>query len=444
MSLVKKIALSSFAAAISLQGATLNQDLLNKIDIGADYRFSVDSLGYKMASGKKYKNDSLLTNRLWLMIGYKEDEHLSFHSKIAYNKVFGQPVVNNATFDGFDWFGSTTNTDNQVRIKEAYIDYKDNKFFGRNLEWDFGIGRRPTTYNKLLSLRDDEAASSPLGHIVSAEFDGGHLGFNLEKQTGISGFHIKFAAGRGLSSINPSISPTPVASSGSNINMYAVNLVTYADKNLHTELQILKATNVVDITNAGYDNTGTFNSANYNPTLKTVGDMNLASYMGIYNIKALNNTKVFASIALSQTDPKNGEAMLGSTDKKVGTSIWIGTQFQSPISSKGKWGVEYNHGSKYFRPFTYSEDTMVGSKLAVRGDAYEMYFTEPLYKGLSCQFRATYIDYKYSGSNGFFGSQTGTPMALSTLSSAMYASSDLANAVADTAYDFRAYLRYRF
>ncbi|MEJ2415298.1 MAG: DUF3373 family protein, partial [Sulfurimonas sp.] len=280
-----------------------------------------------MASGKKYKNDSLLTNRLWLMIGYKEDEHLSFHSKIAYNKVFGQPVVNNATFDGFDWFGSTTNTDNQVRIKEAYIDYKDNKFFGRNLEWDFGIGRRPTTYNKLLSLRDDEAASSPLGHIVSAEFDGGHLGFNLEKQTGISGFHIKFAAGRGLSSINPSISPTPVASSGSNINMYAVNLVTYADKNLHTELQILKATNVVDITNAGYDNTGTFNSANYNPTLKTVGDMNLASYMGIYNIKALNNTKVFASIALSQTDPKNGEAMLGSTDKKVGTSIWIGTQF---------------------------------------------------------------------------------------------------------------------
>lgn len=444
MSLVKKIALSSFAAAISLQGATLNQDVLNKIDIGADYRFSMDSLGYKMASGKKYKNDSLLTNRLWLMIGYKEDEHLSFHSKIAYNKVFGQPVVNNATFDGFDWFGSTTNTDNQVRIKEAYIDYKDSKLFGRNLEWDFGVGRRPTTYNKLISLRDDEAASSPLGHIVSAEFDGGHLGFNLEKQTGISGFRIKFAAGRGLSSINPSVSPTPVASSGSNINMYAVNLVTYADKNLHTELQILKATNVVDITNAGYDNTGTFNSANYNPTLKTVGDMNLASYMGIYNIESLKNTKVFASIALSQTDPKNGEAMLGSTDKKVGTSIWIGTQFPSLISSKGKWGVEYNHGSKYFRPFTYSEDTMVGSKLAVRGDAYEVYFTEPLYKGLSCQLRATYIDYQYSGSNGFFGSQTGTPMALSTLSSAMYASSDLANAVADTAYDVRAYLRYRF
>lgn len=398
-----------------------------------------------MASGKKYNNNSLLTNRLWLMLSYKEDEHLSFHSKIAYNKVFGQPVVANNTFDGFDWFGSTTNTDNQVRIKEAYIDYKDNQLFGANLEWDFGVGRRPTTYNKLLSLRDDEAASSPLGHIVSAEFDGGHLGFNLEKQTGISGLRIKFAAGRGLSSINPSISPTPVASSGSNIDLFAMNLVTlYADKNLHTELQVLKATNVVDITNAGYDNMGTFIPNNFDSSLETVGDMNLASYMGMYNIESLNNTKLFASVAISQTDPKRGQSMLGSTDKKVGTSIWLGTQFKSLISSKGKWGVEYNHGSKYFRPFTYSEDTMVGSKLAVRGDAYEMYFTEPLHKGLSFQLRTTYIDYKYTGSNGFFGSQTGTPMEISTLSSAMFASSDIANAAADTAYDIRAYLRYRF
>ncbi|WP_428737704.1 DUF3373 family protein [Sulfurimonas sp.] len=444
MNVAKMIILSSLVATASLSAATLNQNVLSKIDIGADYRFSVDSLGYKMASGNEYKNNALLTNRLWLMLGYTEDKHLSFHSKIVYNKVFGQPVVSNVAFDGFDWFGSTTNTDNQVRIKEAYIDYKDDKLFGVNIGWDFGVGRRPTTYNKLLSFRDDEAASSPLGHIVSAEFDGGHLGFNLEKQIGIKGFRVKLAAGRGLSSIDSSISPTPVASSGENINMFAINVVTYANKNLHTELQVLRATNLVDITNAGFDNTGTFNAANYDPTLKTVGDISLASYMAMYNISSLKDTKVFASLALSQTDPSSGETMLGSADKKVGTSIWIGTQFPSLISSKGKWGVEYNHGSKYFRPFTYSEDTTVGSKLATRGDAYEIYFTEPLYKGLSCQLRTTYIDYKYSGSNGFFGSQTGTPMALSTLSSAMYASSDLADSVADSAYDFRAYLRYRF
>ena len=430
-----------------IEALETKQTIAQKVQIGADYRFSYDNLHYKMASGDTVKNDSVLTNRLWLMLGYKQDEHLSFHAKIAYNKVFGQPVFAphvQPQFDSFDWFGSTTNTDNQVRIKEAYIDYKGDGFVGTDIPWDFGIGRRPTTYNKILSLRDDEAASSPLGHIVSAEFDGAHLGFDLEKLVHIKGFKIKLASGRGLSRISPSVYPTPLATSGSNINMFDVNIVTYADKNLHTELQLLKATNLVDITNAGYDNTGAFTPANYDATLQTVGDINLASYMVMYNIESMKNTKVFASFGLSQTDPNGGQAMLGSTKKETGTSVWVGTQFPSLISEKGKWGIEYNHGSKYWRPFTYSEDTMVGSKIAARGDAYEAYFTEPLYKGLSCQLRYTYIDYKYTGSNGFFGAQTGTPVEISSLTTAPASQSDLAKNVVDVAQDLRFYLRYRF
>ena len=226
--------------------------------------------------------------------------------------------------------------------------------------------------------------------------------------------------------------------------MFDVNVVTYATKSLHTELQVLKATNLVDIANAGYDATGSFNPNNFDPTLKTVGDIVLASYMVMYDAKELGGAKFFASFALSQTDPNDGQSMLGSTDKETGTGFWVGTQFPSLVSKKGKWGIEYNHGSKYFRPFTYSEDTMVGSKIATRGDAYEVYFTEPIYKGLSAQIRYTYLDYKYTGSNGFFGSQTGTPVKISDLKSAPASNSDLANNVVDTAQDLRFYLRYRF
>jgi len=400
-----------------------------------------------MANGDSHSNNSVLTNRLWLNLGYQQDEHISFHTKIAYNKVFGQPVFAPGAqpqFDSFDWFGATTNTDNQVRIKEAYIDYKDNSLFEADIPWNFGVGRRPTTYNKLLSLRDDEAASSPLGHIVSAEFDGGHLGFNLENIVSIPGFSIKLAAGRGLSSISPSIYPTPLASSGKDINMFDLNVVTYATKNLHTELQALHATNLVDITNGGYTPTGSFNPANYDATLQTVGNINLASYMVMYNIESIKDTKIFASFALSQTDPQNGQTMLGSDEAKLGHSFWMGTQFPSLISKKGKWGLEYNHGSKYWRSFTYSEDTMVGSKIAARGDAYEAYFTEPLYKGLSCQLRYTYIDYNFTGSNGFFGSQTGTPLKIDDLKKSPASQTTLAANVVDVAQDLRFYLRYRF
>ena len=223
-----------------------------------------------------------------------------------------------------------------------------------------------------------------------------------------------------------------------------MNVVTYATKNLHTELQVLHATNLVDITNAGYTATGSFNPANYDATLQTVGNINLASYMLMYNVESMKDMKLFASFALSQTDPQNGQTMLGSDTSKVGHSFWIGTQFPSLISKKGKWGVEYNHGSKYWRSFTYSEDTMVGSKIAARGDAYEAYFTEPLYKGLTCQLRYTYIDYSYTGSNGFFGSQTGTPLKIDDLKKSPASQSALAANVVDVAQDLRLYLRYRF
>ena len=112
----------------------------------------------------------------------------------------------------------------------------------------------------------------------------------------------------------------------------------------------------------------------------------------------------------------------------------------SIISEKGRWGVEFNHGSKYWRSFTYGEDTAIGSKIAARGDAYELYFTEPLTTALSFQLRYTYIDYDYSGSNGFFGSQSGTPMKISNIPS----TTDLAGVVVDKAQDIRAYIRYKF
>jgi hypothetical protein len=450
----EKILLSSvviFMMSSASMAASTNQQLLkriqvlenkeSKLKIGADYRFSIDNLKYEMASGKKVTNDALYTNRLWLMAHYKQDKHLEFKTKLAFNKAFGNVNTNNqAMFDQFDWFGSTKNTDNQLRVKEAYINYRDSSLFGFAVPWKFGIGRRPTSYGKLLNLRDDENEDSPLGHIVSAEFDGGSMSLYLQKQTGIDGFSVKLAAGRGASNIMPSVSSTPNADNGDNINMFAMNMVTYATKNIHTELQILRATNLIDITSAGYDMFGNYNPNNADYSMNTVGDITLASYMAQYTLKGTYDTKLFASIAYSKTSPDSGESMLGSQDSKSGTSIWLGAQTESPITNGGHWGVEYNHGSKYFRSFTYAEDTVVGSKLATRGDAYEFYMTEQLTKGLSAQLRYTYIDYDYTGSNGFFGSQTGAPMKISDIPATI----SMADSIVKTAQDFRVYLKYTF
>jgi hypothetical protein len=130
------------------------------------------------------------------------------------------------------------------------------------------------------------------------------------------------------------------------------------------------------------------------------------------------------------------EGMLGSNDDETGTSYWVGVNIPVMFTDDGRFGVEYNHGSKYWRPFTYAEDTMVGSKMAVRGDAVEAYYIQPIMKGLSAEVRYTKLNYDYTGSQGFFGAG-GTPM---TMSEAKAMGMD----PVEEAQDIRISLRYQF
>ena len=128
---------------------------------------------------------------------------------------------------------------------------------------------------------------------------------------------------------------------------------------------------------------------------------------------------------------------MGSTKSQVGNSIYAGVQMPGMLTADGKFGLEYNQGSKWWRSFTYGEDTMIGSKLAARGKAYEAYYTQPILgKVLTGQLRYTYIKYDYTGSNAFFGDE-GHPYEIGSAQASMF------GAVKE-ASDIRAYLRYRY
>ena len=84
---------------------------------------------------------------------------------------------------------------------------------------------------------------------------------------------------------------------------------------------------------------------------------------------------------------------------------------------------------------------MIGSKMATRGNAYEAYWTQPIIKKdgksvFSMQIRYTYLDYDYTGSNGFFGNY-GAPVEIGS------AAAIAMNAV-ESAQDLRVYFRYRY
>ncbi|QOP45071.1 DUF3373 family protein [Sulfurimonas paralvinellae] len=420
----------------------------NHLKFGVDYRFAIENLDYKMADGSKAKNDAFMTNRFWMNMSWAATENLSFHGQLAYNKAFGarsgasNPA--NASFETFDWVSNENAYDDKLRVRSVYFLYKDDEFAGADIPWTFSIGRRPSTNGHLINLRDDDHASSPMGHSINVEFDGLSAKFGLESLTGVDGMYVKFCAGRGMSNAAPKFTSTPYSSVDSsqganpNIDLAGLIFVPYDNGQYSINTQYYYANNLIDAVNPqnqpqGFTTVGGMHSITANFIANGIGD-------GLSDF--LDDTIFFVSGAMSITDPKKDQKMLDATaqdgESKTGYSYWVGTQFPSLISEEGRWGLEYNHGTQYWRSITYAEDTNIGSKVAARGDAYEAYFTEPLVDDIfSLQIRYTYIDYKYAGSNGFFGATSGDA---SEISSTMPGA---ANYV-DKAQDIRFYLRYRY
>ncbi len=396
------------------QGKINAQSANDNIKWGVDLRTAVDNINYDMADGSSRSNDALMGMRLWLNMAYAADSHNVFKGRLSMNKAFGADfgdMSSNRAFSMgtmFDWTGNTALADSHLKVSEAYWLYLGDRAFGADIPWTFSIGRRPSTTGFLANLREDDPASSPLAHVINVEFDGLSSKLDLSNITGIPGMSFKVCMGRGSTNATPMFADsTPYAE---NEGLDNIDLAGFIFEPYNDGQFIVKTTwyRAFDLPGMTVDNMGT-------PTgFKQYGNIDGAAISvlvdGITEDGYFADAKVFGSFAWSKTDPDTPEGMLGSTESETGTSWWVGTQL--PVTEKGVFGLEYNHGSQYWRPFTYAEDTMIGSKLATRGDAYEAYFTYQLTDALSAQIRYTNIDYDYMGSQGFFGNTSGNAMKI--------------------------------
>jgi hypothetical protein len=126
----------------------------------------------------------------------------------------------------------------------------------------------------------------------------------------------------------------------------------------------------------------------------------------------------FASYNLSQTHPDgrsnnpmfqfmDQDKLLGSDSSKHGNMVWVGVTTPALPVTGGKLGFEYNQGSKNWINFTAGEDDIVGSKLAVRGKVYEVYYHQPIVDNkLFATIGYQYFDYEYTGSGNPMGAPT--------------------------------------
>jgi len=404
---------------------------------GADLRTSYDNINYDLADGTSKGNDKLMSTRLWLKMKYSFSDKSTFIGQLSMNKTFGADFQSRAYSFGAitDWTTNEALADSSLKLREAYWLYRGESFLGTEMPWSVSVGRRPSVGTFLANLAQDDEAASSLGHIMNAHVDALSLKVNFEDATGIPGMGLKFCAGIGSTNAEPLFTTaTPYANDDDNldgIKMASVEFQVYNDSRFILKSQWYGGYN---LPGADYDTTFTDAAGNivppgsathigYEPTdFQTYGDLQGFAISGLVDGITeegyFSDAKVFASFGMSRTEPGSGQSMLGSSEAEVGTSYWIGAYL--PVGEEniyGTVGVEYNHGDKYWRPFTYAEDTMIGSKVAVRGDAYEANYTYHFNEALSFQARYVYADYDYAGSNGMFGSLSGTPYSIDEIKS---------------------------
>ncbi len=484
--------------------ANLAKKLANNdnLKFSVDFRTAIDKIEYNMADGTTKKNDGLMTNRLWLKAAYAPSENVSFRSVLSYNKAYGDTANHsqsntNPGYANFDWVTNENAISNELKIKEAYWLYVNDTFLGNDVAWTASVGRRPSTDGMGINLREDQDQKSPLAHTVNVEFDGASFKFGLDQVTPLTGGWVKLCMGRGLTNATKRFTQdgsnyAEDETLHGNVDMVGFIFVPYDDGQYSVNTQYSVAKNMIGFDQAdmnmagaaasGFDpltmnpTTGapgtwadgtvvTFDPvtmqpnnmptttafanakaatiATYAPVFKDQGDLKLANIVFKANgigeeiNDFLDNTTLIASWAQSQT-VSNGQ-MLGSAENQTGHSEWIALNM--PAGEDARFGIEWNQGSKYWRSVTYGEDTMIGSKLATRGSATEVYYNRNLTKALSMSIRATKIDYDYTGSNSFFGSD-GAPITIAQ-AKANYAAGTGGNVV-ESAEDIRFAINYRY
>lgn len=391
-------------------------------------------------------NDILYTTRLRLNMKAKVWDNVSFAGRLTMYKNWGDSSGskvfdswNSYTMDGTNSGNTTGDT---LHVERAYFNWKD---IG-DTPFYLSIGRRPSTYGPPTHVRENELrGGTPSGHLVNFNFDGITVGYGLSELTGIEGQTVRFCYGQGFESeygngeLWGNISAEDTHLGGFNIDVLddGTNFVQLTAFRAQDISDGFKGVVAVPAEFGGSPMPG-FNMVSRYYGTTNIGDLDL---MGIgFSRDEENGIKWFASLGYTKTKPNGKAGMFGgllsdaamtpissdgnpldgtndivgmaptgfATEKenREGHSVYVGIQTPAPF---GKFGLEYNYGSKYWMPFTQSQDDVVGSKLAARGNVGEAYYIFDINPNMFIKVGAIYYDYNYTGS----GSPVGKPQKVS-------------------------------
>ncbi len=422
-------------------------------------------------------NDIMYTTRLRLNMNAKVWDNVKFSGRLLMFKNWGDST-GSQVFDSWNRFtmdgtNSGNTTSDVLRVDRAYFDWNNIADSGFYLS----IGRRPSTGGPPLQYRENELrGGTPTGNVMNLNFDGITIGRRLEDLTGIEGMVARFCYGQGFES---------EWGNGEMFNDIVTKDTHFAGFNVDilndgTNFFQVTAFRAMDI-NDGFKGVIAFPTqygAMFAPTLyndmqkfpnfnfvtrvqpsTTIGDIDLGGV--VFSREEENGINWFVSGGMTIIRPNNNAGMFGGmgsdaifeaelnstgtevimvpkvatdSDDEEGYGFYAGIQTPAPL---GKFGLEYNYGSKYWTPFTQAQDDALGGKLMTRGNVGEAYYIFDINPKMFIKLSGIYYDFEYTGS----GSPVGKPQKIDDVEDGDAYS---LMPVVDSAYDLNASMTLRF
>jgi hypothetical protein len=305
----------------------------------------------------------------------------------------------------FDGNSTRTPSDNALRVDRAYVNFNN---IGGAPVW-FSIGRRPTTDGNPANIRMNLSERSGTPLIMDYPFDGATLGYAYKWGGDLGAGRVRFCYGRGF---EDGLQVDGDGMEDMDFAGISWDILQKGDRFLYA--QTYMAMNVINYPNFQ----DPIIDANFG-AMSGMGDrVNVGNiqHSGLMYMDKVANLNFFATGGWSRSDPnENGmfndyvAMMMGSganTSSENGYHAHLGIRYD--IDSIGlKLGAEWNYGSQYWIGFTPGHDDLYQSKIAARGNVYELYTIYDLPTGpVISKYAKTFIrigyqryEYDYAGSN---------------------------------------------
>lgn len=405
--------------------------LKDRINLGAEYRLRYDSYAYEdlmvtsFATGAPVAattdsttehDDDNFTNRFRINMDANISKSLKFHARLAAYHAWGDHDTNTVTNFYNDGNAVHALGNDGLKVDRFYIDWIPQGF---PIPLAITVGRHPSTEGPPAEFKENRKRQSTYPSLIfDGEADGIVATLGLERYTGLQNAGLRLAYGKFYRS---DMNDTDVSWLDNENTKDADIFATFFEGKIpfvDNSLMVFSYAHVFDLPANFSDGTPADGII--------LGDMNL--YGAHFQVSDLMNSglDLYVSGSINETTPNDDPANLGSgysmltltpgvaaaataVESHTGWAGVAGLRYTMPIKAlnQPKLGFEYNHGSKYhFTPTTGSSELY--NKFAVRGNAYELYYIQPVSRNLFFRTGATYADFDFTGS----GMPAGEPMRL--------------------------------